>query len=84
MITEMTIDLYYTPGSAPCRSVMLAAKALGVNLNLKQLDLIKGEHLKADFLKVCIIFPVILLYVIEYKCDSMGHNGMNFPYIENQ
>jgi len=49
---EMGLDFYYTPGSAPCRSVLLAAKALGVDLNLKQLDLMKGEHLKPEFVKI--------------------------------
>lgn len=48
----MTIDLYYTPGSAPCRTVLLAAKALNIDLNLKVVDLHHGEHLKAEYLKV--------------------------------
>nr|AVC68804.1 glutathione S-transferase 7 [Subpsaltria yangi] len=48
----MTIDFYYTPGSSPCRAVLLTAKALGLNLNLKQVDLMKGEHLQPDFLKM--------------------------------
>nr|AGV08610.1 glutathione S-transferase [Nephotettix cincticeps] len=48
----MGLDFYYTPGSSPCRSVLLAAKALGVDLNLKQLDLMKGEHLKPEFVKI--------------------------------
>lgn len=48
----MGLDFYYIPGSAPCRSVMLTAKALGVNLNLKHCDLMKGEHLTPEFIKV--------------------------------
>ncbi|XP_060525565.1 glutathione S-transferase 1-like [Cylas formicarius] len=48
----MTIDLYYQPGSAPCRAVLLTAKALGVQLNLKLLDLMKSEHLTPEFLKL--------------------------------
>lgn len=48
----MPIDLYYVPGSAPCRTVLLAAKAVGVDLNLKYLDLMKGEHLTPEFIKV--------------------------------
>lgn len=48
----MGLDFYYTPGSAPCRSVLLAAKAVGIELNLKPLDLMKGEHLKPEFVKV--------------------------------
>lgn len=51
----MPIDLYYLGGSAPCRSVLLAAKAVGVDLNLKTVDLMKGEHLTPEFLKVIFI-----------------------------
>lgn len=48
----MPIDCYYIPGSAPCRAVLLTAKVLGVPLNLKQTDLMKGEHLTPEFLKL--------------------------------
>lgn len=48
----MGLDFYYTPGSSPCRSVLLAAKAVGVELNLKLVDLKSGEHLKPEFIKV--------------------------------
>lgn len=50
---KMTIDFYYLPGSAPCRAVRMAAKAVGVDLNLKLTNLMAGEHLKPEFLKVC-------------------------------
>ncbi|KAJ8919165.1 hypothetical protein NQ315_012151 [Exocentrus adspersus] len=48
----MTIDLYYSAGSAPCRIVLLAAKSIGVELNLKPMNLFEGEHLKPEFLKL--------------------------------
>jgi glutathione S-transferase len=48
----MSIDLYYTIASPPCRSVMLLAKTLGLELNLKKVDLMNKEHLKPEFLKV--------------------------------
>lgn len=48
----MPIDFYYTLGSAPCRSVLLTAKALDLELNLKPLNLQQGEHLKPEFVKV--------------------------------
>jgi len=48
----MPIDLYQVPGSAPCRAVRLAAAAIGVDINLKNVDLMGGEHLKPEFLKV--------------------------------
>ncbi|CAB3364247.1 Hypothetical predicted protein [Cloeon dipterum] len=49
---NMPIDFYYIPGSAPCRAVLLAAKAVGVELNLKLTDLMAGEHLKPEFIKL--------------------------------
>lgn len=48
----MPIDLYQVPGSAPCRAVQLTAAAIGLDLNLKFTDLMAGEHLKPEFLKV--------------------------------
>lgn len=51
----MTIDFYYTPGSSPCRSVLLTAKYLNIDLNLKLVDLHHGEHLKPEYLKVSFI-----------------------------
>jgi glutathione S-transferase len=48
----MPIDLYQVPGSAPCRAVRLAAAAIGVDINLKNVDLMAGEHLKPDFIKM--------------------------------
>lgn len=46
------MDFYHIEFSAPCHSVRLLAKALKLQLNLIKLDLLKGEHLKPDFLKV--------------------------------
>lgn len=48
----MTIDFYYLPGSAPCRSVLMTAKAVGVELNLKRTNLQAGEHLTPEYVKV--------------------------------
>ncbi|XP_013142208.1 PREDICTED: glutathione S-transferase 1-1-like [Papilio polytes] len=48
----MPIDLYYVPGSPPCRAVLLTARALNLNLNLKLVDLHHGEHLKPEYLKL--------------------------------
>ncbi|KYM78581.1 Glutathione S-transferase 1, isoform D [Atta colombica] len=47
----MPIDLYQLTGSSPCRTVRLAAAAIGVDLNLKNVDLKAGEHLKSEFIK---------------------------------
>jgi glutathione S-transferase len=48
----MAIDLYYMLESPPCRTVLMVAKHLNIELNLKNVDLEKGEHLKEEFVKV--------------------------------
>lgn len=48
----MPIDFYYTEGSAPCRSVWMTAKMVGVELNLKEVNLQTGEHLKPEFVAI--------------------------------
>lgn len=48
----MPIDLYQLDGSAPCRAVRLAAAAVGVDLNLKLTNLMAGDQMKPEFLKV--------------------------------
>lgn len=46
------MDFYYLPGSAPCRSVLMTAKALGLTLNKKTLNLMAGEQMKPEFIKL--------------------------------
>nr|XP_042905060.1 glutathione S-transferase 1-like isoform X2 [Parasteatoda tepidariorum] len=48
----MTIDLYYHPASGPTRAVLMTAKCLGVDLNLKYVDLLAGEQMKPEYLKM--------------------------------
>ena len=48
------MDFYYSDFSGPCRSVMMLAKFLDLEMNMKFVDLIKGEQLKPEFLKVCL------------------------------
>ncbi|KAL1505845.1 hypothetical protein ABEB36_005308 [Hypothenemus hampei] len=63
----MTIDLYYLPGSAPCRAVLLTAKALDLELNLKLTDLMAGEHLTPEFVK---LNP-------QHTIPTLSDNGFN-------
>jgi glutathione S-transferase len=49
----MGIDLYYMPLSAPCRAIILTAKAIGVDLNLKPTSIPDGETRTPEFIKVC-------------------------------
>ena len=48
----MPIDLYYMEASAPCRSVMMTAKMVGVELNLKKTDLMAGDNMKPEYIKM--------------------------------
>ncbi|XP_047474926.1 glutathione S-transferase 1-like [Penaeus chinensis] len=45
-------DFYYASMSPPCRGAHLVAKAVGVDLNLKPIDLSKGEHKSPDFVAI--------------------------------
>ncbi|XP_044002999.1 glutathione S-transferase 1-like [Aphidius gifuensis] len=46
------IDLYYISYSPPSRAVMMLAKALDVELNLKEVDVLNGEQHEPDFIKI--------------------------------
>ncbi|XP_052835648.1 glutathione S-transferase D4 [Drosophila gunungcola] len=46
------MDFYYAPRGSGCRTVIMVAKALGLELNKKQLRLSEGEHLRPEFLKL--------------------------------
>lgn len=50
-ISDM-LDFYYMLYSAPCRSILMTAKVLGLELNKKQVDLDAGDHLKPEFVKI--------------------------------
>nr|CAD7458695.1 unnamed protein product [Timema tahoe] len=75
-VCKMTIDLYYLPASAPCRSIMLLAKAIGVDLNLKKTVLTNGDHLKPEFLKY------ILICSHEADFDPVLRKILDAPGIE--
>uniref|UniRef100_A0AAG5DTN0 glutathione transferase n=1 Tax=Anopheles atroparvus TaxID=41427 RepID=A0AAG5DTN0_ANOAO len=52
-LLNMTKILFYTLHlSPPCRAVELTAKALGLQLERKIVDLLGGDHLKPEFLKL--------------------------------
>ncbi|TMW40689.1 hypothetical protein DOY81_014231 [Sarcophaga bullata] len=84
------MDFYYLPLSAPCRAVMMTAKAIGVELNKKLLDLFAGEHMKPEFLKLnpqhCIPTLVdgdLALWesraIMVYLVEKYGKNDSLFP-----
>lgn len=46
------VVLYYMPLSSPCRAILLTAKAIGLDLELKSTNLLAGEHLTPQYLKM--------------------------------
>ncbi|XP_037728775.1 glutathione S-transferase D2 isoform X2 [Drosophila subpulchrella] len=46
------MDFYYMPGSSGCRTIIMVAKALGLELNKKLLNTMEGEQLKPEFVKL--------------------------------
>nr|CAD7439499.1 unnamed protein product [Timema bartmani] len=50
--------LYYYLLSPPCRAVLLLAKALGVQLNLKVINILEGEQFSDEYLKVSLKGPL--------------------------
>lgn len=48
----MVLDYYHFPASAACRAVQMVAKAVGVDLNCKFVDLVSKDQLKPEFIQV--------------------------------
>lgn len=48
----MKLVLYYDQRSPPVRSVLMLLKILNIDVNLKFIDLFKGEQLKPEFKEV--------------------------------
>ncbi len=48
----MPIDFYYIHLSIPSRAVLLTAKMVGVELNLKSIDIFAGEQMEPHFIKM--------------------------------
>lgn len=48
----MPVDVYVAPVSGPCRAVLMTAKYVGVDVNQKLVDLMAGEQLKPEYIKV--------------------------------
>lgn len=77
----MPIDIYYTLASPPCRTVLLVAKALKIELNLKVTDLSKGEHRTPEFLK---LNPQHAIPTIDDNGFGLGESRAILVYLVNQ
>ncbi len=51
----MTVDVYGTIGSAPSRIVFMTCNMIGLDYNHKEIDLLKGDNLSPEYLKVTTI-----------------------------
>nr|QIJ45832.1 glutathione S transferase Delta 1 [Meteorus pulchricornis]QIJ45833.1 glutathione S transferase Delta 2 [Meteorus pulchricornis] len=77
----MPIDLYHIPPSAPCRAVRLTAAAIDVDLNLKLVDLMSGEQLKPEYLKMN---PQHTVPTMDDKGFYLGESRAIMGYLVNQ
>lgn len=44
--------LHYLPPSPPCRAVLLLGRLLNIDFDLRFIDLLKGDHLKPEYIEV--------------------------------
>lgn len=59
--------LYYMLESPPCRTVMAIARLIGVELELKRVDLSKKEQLNEEFVKVSFFVSIFdNLSIVQY------------------
>ena len=46
------VEIHYMPLSAPCRSVLLMAKSIGLKMTPKLCNVLAGDNRKPEYLKV--------------------------------
>jgi len=52
--------LYYLPPSPPCRTVLLLAKMLNIEFDLRAINVLEGDHMKPEFVQV-MLFSCLLI-----------------------
>ena len=73
----MPILLYYAELSPPSRSVLLTAKILGVELELKNVNLLQKEQLQPDFIKVSLQYFSTFTLISLILDESATYNSIN-------
>ncbi|XP_050296410.1 glutathione S-transferase 1-like [Anthonomus grandis grandis] len=84
------LDVYYFSPSPPSRAALLLIKALDLEHNIKIINIMAGDHMKPDFLKLNPLhtIPVIndngwVLYdstvIMKYLVDQYGKDDSLFP-----
>lgn len=88
--TKLITNVYFGTDSPPCRSTLMLAKALGVELNLKTLNFQNKEHLTPEFLKLnpCHTVPTLVdsgfaiwesRAILCYLADKYGKDDSLYP-----
>ncbi|CAN7985035.1 unnamed protein product, partial [Ixodes pacificus] len=49
---DMPVDLYDSTFSSPCTQVRMLARHIGAELNLREVNFTKNEHLSPEFFKI--------------------------------
>ncbi|XP_064460251.1 glutathione S-transferase 1-like [Ornithodoros turicata] len=86
----MSITLYNLNGSPPCRAVRIVARLIGVNLQLTRVNVLAGEQMTPEFLKLnpCHTVPTIadddfVLWesraIMRYLVDMYAPNHSLYP-----
>ncbi|XP_054159968.1 uncharacterized protein LOC128958178 [Oppia nitens] len=86
----MPIDLYLMNLSPPCRAVLMGIKHLKLDVNVKTVNLMAGEHLKPEFLKLNPAHTVPTLVdngfslwesraILQYLFSKYAHNSPLYP-----
>lgn len=48
----MVLTLYHCPPSYPSRAAVMVARAVGVDVTVKNINLFEGDHLRSEFIKI--------------------------------
>jgi glutathione S-transferase len=52
LLLQMVLTLYHNHLSYPSRAAFMVARAVGVDITVKNIDLLENEHLSPEFAKV--------------------------------
>ncbi|CAG2113887.1 unnamed protein product, partial [Medioppia subpectinata] len=76
--------------SPPCRAVLMTAKHLNIDVNIKNIDMAKGEHMTPEYLKLnpthkvpTIVDDELVLFesraIMQYLCNKYAPNDSLYP-----